>query len=331
MYNSGKNKNMNIKLGVIMDPISSINVQKDSTFAMLIESQKRGFKIFYMEVKDIFWKNKKAYGISKILQVNYNLKKWFNFIEEKIINLSDLDVILMRKDPPFDMEFIYCTYILEFVEKTGVLIINKPKSLRNCNEKIFTCNFKNIIPNTLISKNKKEIKKFIEENNEIIVKPLDAMGGHSIFKISKGDPNISVIIETMTKKENRYCIAQNYISDIKHGDKRILIINGKPISYCLARIPLKGEVRGNLASGGIGKVQPITKNDLYIVEQISKTLKKRGLLFVGIDIIGNFLTEINITSPTCIIEIEKETKIPITKKIINMIEKKIYIIKKRRK
>ncbi|MCW5196445.1 glutathione synthase [Buchnera aphidicola (Pemphigus obesinymphae)] len=319
---------MNIKLGIIMDPISTINIKKDSSFAILIKAQEKKYTIYYMEIHDLFLIKNKSYAKSRLLRIEKNKKQWFFLGKEEYIPLSSLDVILMRKDPPVNMQFIYATYILEAAEKSGVLVINKPKSLRKFNEKIFATDFPEIIPDTLITSNTILIRQFLNKHQDIIIKPLDGMGGSSVFRVKKNDPNTSVIIETMTKYEKSYCVLQNYLPEIKKGDKRIFIINGKPFPWCLARIPKSGETRGNLAAGGIGKPKKLNQDDFKIANYISNALKKMGLLFVGIDVIGNKLIEINITSPTGICEIESHCDKSITDLIINTIEKKILKMKK---
>ncbi|WP_343189428.1 glutathione synthase [Buchnera aphidicola] len=314
---------MKLKIGIVMDSLKKINIKKDSSIAILNEAQKRKHKIYYINIDNLFIKNNKSYAEIQKIKLNIKKKKWFILKKKKDIILTKLHVILMRKDPPFNMNYIYSTYILEIAEKKGVLIINKPKNLRNYNEKIFSLHFKKIITDTLVTKKYSKIKKFFNIHKDIIIKPLNGMGGRSIFRIKKNDNNYSVIIENMTKYETVYCMIQRYLPEIKMGDKRIIIINGKIIPWCLSRIPKKGEHRGNLAVGGEGKIEKINKNDLKISKYIAPKLKKLGLLIVGIDIIGNKLTEINITSPTGICEIQKYTKISITKIIIKMIEKKI--------
>lgn len=311
---------MIIKIGVVMDPIATINIYKDSTFAILLEAQNRGYEIYYMECKDLYLYKGKAYSETRLITLKKNKKSWFNFISKKNILLSDLHVILMRKNPPFNMEFIYSTYILEFAEKLGTLIVNKPQSLRDCNEKLFACWFPDLTPNTLVTKNSLQIRKFQKKYHDIILKPLDGMGGSSIFRIQPNDLNLSVIIETITKNETAYCMLQNYLPDIKYGDKRILIINGKTIPYCLARIPQTGETRGNLAAGGIANPQLMSSSDIKLSKIVAPILKKRGLLFVGLDIIGNKITEINVTSPTGICELEKYYSISITGIFLDSIE-----------
>ncbi|WP_367676333.1 glutathione synthase [Buchnera aphidicola] len=326
---SKKIRNMKIKLGIVMDSIKLIDIDKDSSFAMLIEAQNRKYEIYYMEEKDLFLESENAFAKSKKIKIKKDKKKWFNFIDNKKINLCELDVILMRKDPPVNMQFIYTTYILEKAEKKGTIIINKPKSLRNFNEKIFIFDFKEIIPKTIVTKDIKIIKNFIEKQKEIVLKPLDLMGGKSIFRIKKNDPNYLSIVELMTNYEKKYCMAQEYISEINNGDKRIIVVNGKIIPWLLKRIPKNGETRANIMSGGKGIVEKINEKDLKIAKIIAKKLKLNKIFLAGIDIIGDKLTEINITSPTCIVEIQKFSKVPICKIIMNEIENQIKIKKQK--
>ncbi|WP_343189920.1 glutathione synthase [Buchnera aphidicola (Astegopteryx bambusae)] len=314
---------MKIKLGVVMDPIEKINIKKDSTFSILLEAQNRNYIIYYMEIKDLYIHCNKAYSESKIIILKKNIKQWYKIIKKKTILLSKLDIILMRKDPPVNMEFIYSTYILEKAEKNGVIVVNKPKSLRDFNEKFFATKFKKFIPVTLITSKKNKIKEFIKINKDIIIKPLDGMGGSSIFRIKKKDKNFSVIVETVTKRESKYCVSQKYLKEILNGDKRIIIINGKPIKWCVYRIPQKGENRGNLAVGGKAKIKKISPQDFKIAKIVGKFLKKKGIILSGIDIIGEKLIEINITSPTCMCEIENFYNISISSILLNCLEKKI--------
>ena len=313
-----------IKLGIVMDPISHIKIKKDTSFAMLHEAQKRGYQLFYMEMNDLFLRNGEAYATTKTLKVYNDHSHWFDFTEEQTIPLSDLDVILMRKDPPFDTEFIYATYILERAEAKGVLVVNKPQSLRDCNEKLFTAWFAQFTPETLVTRQTQHIKEFHQQYSDIILKPLDGMGGASIFRIKQSDPNLSVIIETLTEHNTRYCMAQTYIPAIKDGDKRVLVVDGEPVPFCLARIPQKGETRGNLAAGGHGEVRALSESDWHIAKSVAPTLKEKGLLFVGLDIIGDKLTEINVTSPTCVREIEAENpNLSITGMLMDAIERRL--------
>ncbi|MBJ8735704.1 glutathione synthase [Citrobacter amalonaticus] len=312
-----------IKLGIVMDPIASINIKKDSSFAMLLEAQRRGYELHYMEMADLYLTNGEARARTRTLSVEQNYDKWYEFTDEQDLPLDALDVILMRKDPPFDTEFIYATYILERAEEKGTLIVNKPQSLRDCNEKLFTAWFSDLTPETLVTRNKAQLKAFWQKHSDIILKPLDGMGGASIFRVKEGDPNLGVIAETLTEHGTRYCMAQNYLPAIKDGDKRVLVVDGEPVPYCLARIPQGGETRGNLAAGGRGEPRPLTESDWEIARRIGPTLKAKGLIFVGLDIIGDRLTEINVTSPTCIREIEAEFPISITGMLMDAIEARL--------
>ncbi|MEQ1546099.1 glutathione synthase [Methyloglobulus sp.] len=297
---------MPIKLGMVMDPIDRINIKKDTSFAMLLEAQTRGWELHYMELGSLYLRNGKAYAKTRTLTVQRDEKQWFNFVAEQDIALDMLDVILMRKDPPFDQEYLYATYMLELAEHAGVYVVNKPQSLRDANEKLFTAWFPQCCTETLVTRNASRIKDFLHELGEIIVKPLDGMGGASIFHLRVGDPNLSVILETMTQHNSRQVMAQKYLPEIKDGDKRILMINGESVPYCLARIPASGESRGNLAAGGTGQGRALTDKDRWIANQVGPTLREKGLVFVGLDVIGSTLTEINVTSPTCVQELDKQ-------------------------
>ena len=319
---------MMIKLGIVMDPITSINTKKDSSFAMLLEAQQRGYEIHYMEMADLFIENNQAMAYTQGLQLiddstqSNNVSNWYRFTQpDKTIQaLSELDVILMRKDPPFDMEYIYVTYMLELAEQSGTLIVNKPSSLRDANEKLFTHQFPECTVPTLVSRNKHQFKQFLDHNKDIIVKPLGGMGGHSIFRISEDDHNFNVIIETMTDHGEHYIMAQRFIPEIIQGDKRILLINGKPVDYALARIPPEGETRGNLAAGGSGVGIPLSERDYWLCEQVAPKLKAMGLIFVGMDVIGDYITEINVTSPTCIRELDSMYNLNISALLMDEIE-----------
>lgn len=312
-----------LKLGIVMDPIAHINIKKDSSFAMLLEAQRRGYELHYMEMADLYLTNGEARARTRKVSVEQNYDKWYEFGAEQDIALADLNVVLMRKDPPFDTEFIYATYILERAEEQGTLIVNKPQSLRDCNEKLFTAWFADLTPETLVTRNKAQLKAFWQKHGDIIMKPLDGMGGASIFRVKDTDPNIGVIAETLTELGTRYCMAQNYIPAIVDGDKRVLVVDGEPVPYCLARIPQGGETRGNLAAGGRGEPRPLTESDWEIARRVGPTLKAKGLIFVGLDIIGDRLTEINVTSPTCIREIEAEFPVSITGMLFDAIEKRL--------
>lgn len=312
-----------IKLGIVMDPIESINIKKDSSFAMMLEAQRRGWEIHYMEMNDLSLEQGKAMARTRVVSLQEDPTGWFEFHNEQEIALSDLDAVLMRKDPPFDTEYIYATYILERAEDEGALIVNKPESLRDCNEKLFTAWFPELTPTTVVTRSADKIRSFHQKHGDVILKPLDGMGGSSIFRVMKGDPNVSVIIETLTNHGQNFCMAQTFVPDISNGDKRILVVDGEPMPYCLARIPAKGETRGNLAAGGRGEARPISETDRKIAETVAPVLKEKGLIFVGLDVIGDKLTEINVTSPTCIREIEAAFDISITGKLMDAIERRI--------
>lgn len=312
-----------IKLGIVMDPISEINIKKDSSFAMLMAAQERGYQLFYMEMADLAMVNGVAMANMRPLTVFNDASKWFELGEATDTPMSELDVILMRKDPPFDTEFIYATYMLERAEEQGVLIVNKPQSLRDANEKLFTAWFSEFTPETIVTRDAKRIRAFHQAKGDIILKPLDGMGGTSIFRVKQDDPNLGVIIETLTSYGQRYAMAQAFIPEITQGDKRILVVDGEPVPYALARIPMKGETRGNLAAGGSGVAQPLSDSDWAIARAIGPELKKRGLIFVGLDVIGDKLTEINVTSPTCIREIQAAFDVDITGRLMDAIEARV--------
>ena len=312
-----------IKLGIVMDPISEINIKKDSSFAMLMAAQEKGYQLFYMEMADLAMVNGVAMANMRPLTVFNDASKWFELGETTDTPMSELDVILMRKDPPFDTEFIYATYMLERAEEQGVLIVNKPQSLRDANEKLFTAWFSEFTPETIVTRDAKRIRAFHQAKGDIILKPLDGMGGTSIFRVKQDDPNLGVIIETLTSYGQQYAMAQAFIPEITKGDKRILVVDGEPVPYALARIPMKGETRGNLAAGGSGVAQPLSDSDWAIARAIGPELKKRGLIFVGLDVIGDKLTEINVTSPTCIREIQAAFDVDITGMLMDAIEVRI--------
>jgi len=314
-----------IKLGIVMDPISEINIKKDSSFAMLMAAQERGYQLFYMEMADLALVNGVAMATMRPLTVMNDASKWFELGDAKDTPLSELDVILMRKDPPFDTEFIYATYMLERAEEQGVLIVNKPQSLRDANEKLFTAWFSQFTPQTIVTRDAKRIRAFHQAQGDIILKPLDGMGGTSIFRVKQDDPNLGVIIETLTHYGQQYAMAQAFIPEITQGDKRILVVDGEPVPYALARIPMKGETRGNLAAGGSGVAQPLSESDWNIARAIGPELRRRGLIFVGLDVIGDKLTEINVTSPTCIREIQAAYPVDITAMLMDAIEARIKI------
>ena len=288
----------------IMDPIASVNPKKDSTLAMMIAAQKKEWQLYYAEQQDLYVDNGVPFVTRRSITIDLAKDNWYQLGSPETTTLNDSDVVMMRKDPPFDNEYIYSTYILELAEKLGSLIVNKPQSLRDANEKLFTAWFPECTPDTVVSRRADILRDFIAKHRDVILKPLDGMGGASIFRVKADDPNIGVIIETLTDHGKTTAMAQKFIPEITEGDKRILVIEGKPIPYALARIPAKGETRGNLAAGGRGVAVPLSDSDYAIVDRVAPTLVEKGLIFVGLDVIGSSLTEINVTSPTCIREID---------------------------
>jgi glutathione synthase len=297
---------MQIRLGVVMDPIDAIKIHKDSTFAMLLAAQRRGWRLSYMEQADLSLHQDRPMGRMRPLVVMDDAQCWFHLGEAVQEPLRSLAIILMRKDPPFDMEYVMSTYILEYAEARGVLVVNRPASLRDANEKLFALHFAECCPPSRVTRCANELRDFYYEQGDIILKPLDGMGGASIFRVRVGDPNLSVIIETLTDNGRRYIMAQRFIPEICNGDKRVLLVDGVPVPYALARIPAPGETRGNLAAGGHGVGVALSPRDRWIAERVGPELRHRGILFAGLDIIGDYLTEINVTSPTCIRELERE-------------------------
>ncbi len=314
---------MSKSLGVVMDPISSINYKKDTTLALLLAAQRRGYRLFYMEQQHLFLENGNPRAEVRPLKVIENPFKWYELGEGSSIPLEELDVVLMRKDPPFDSEFIYSTYILEAAERRGTLVVNKPQSLRDCNEKVFATEFPNCTPPLLVSRDQRRLKKFLAEHLDVVFKPLDGMGGTSIFRAKEGDQNVNVILETLTNNGHETIMAQKYLPEITTGDKRILVVDGEVIPFSLARIPATGEFRGNLAAGGQGLVQPLSDRDHWIAEQVAPALQAKGLIFVGLDVIGDYLTEINVTSPTCVREIDNAQNIGIGDQLVDAIDKRL--------
>ncbi len=314
---------MTIKLAIISDPISGFNIKKDTGFAMMLEAQSRGYELYYLEMNDLFMRQGEAFATASPARVFDDTKHWYELDDKVTMPLAEFNVILMRKDPPFDTEYIYATYMLERAEQAGTLVVNKPQSLRDANEKLYTAWFSEHTPDTLVTREQSHIRAFLKEHGDIILKPLDGMGGASIFRVKGDDANVGVICETLTEHGNRYAMAQQFIPEIKQGDKRVLVVDGEVIPYCLARIPQKGETRGNLAAGGTGEARPISPSDRKIAEAVAPTLKKKGLLFVGLDIIGDKLTEINVTAPTCVKEIEAAFDVSITGKLFDAIEARI--------
>ncbi len=309
---------MSFSVAFVMDPLHQLNPKKDSTIAMAEQALSRGWKVFTIEINGL-----SADDSVKALASEFTLalgtEQWFSKKPAKTVPLHEFNVVMMRKDPPFNMNYIYATYLLEMAEKQGTTVVNSPASIRDANEKLYTLQFPQCTAPVLVSSDNNQIRAFLEQHQDIILKPLDGMGGSSIFRVSVTDPNISVIIEVLTELGKTPIMAQKFIKEITSGDKRILMINGEAVPYSLARIPAKGETRGNLAAGGSGRVQPLSERDQWIAKQVGPSLKAKGLLFVGLDVIGDYLTEINVTSPTCIREISAESNVAIAEMLMDAV------------
>lgn len=309
-----------MKLGIVMDPIETINFKKDSTLAMMIEAQNKNHELFYMTPDSLYINSGISYAASSKVEVKNDPLGWFELEEEKLIKLSQLDAILMRQDPPFNSNYIYNTYVLEMASREGVSIFNNPRSLRDCNEKVFATEFPQCCTKHLVTSHKKLLTDFVEEHNDTVIKPLDGMGGASIFRLKKNDPNLNVILETITLHFTQKVMIQEYIPEIAEGDKRVLIINGEPMSAAIARIPAQGELRGNLAAGASAVAKSLSDRDMWICKEVGPSLVEKGLLLVGLDIIGDYLTEINVTSPTCFKEYKELCDIDVAKTFIEVVE-----------
>ena len=314
---------MALRIGVLMDPIATINTKKDTTLGLLRAASAAGHQLTYLEQVDLTVRNGETMASLRSLTVYDDDTAWYAMGERYDASLSTLDVVLMRKDPPFDMEFFYTTQLLEDAERRGTLIVNRCASLRDCNEKLFATQFPECCPPLLVSRDPTALKAFHAEHGDVIFKPLDGMGGQSIFRVKENDPNLNVILETLTDNGGVTIMAQQYLPAIKDGDKRVLMINGEAVPFSLARLPMAGENRGNLAAGGSGIVQPLSDRDRWIAEQVGPTLREKGLLFVGLDIIGDYLTEINVTSPTCMREIDRAKNTQIAEQLIACIEREV--------
>ena len=310
-----------MKIGIILDPLESIKTYKDSTYAMMREAATRGHEIHVMQQQDVVLTNGVVTGFACKLTLLNDEINWYTIMPPQPTPLKYFDVVLMRKDPPFDMEYIYSTYLLELAEQQGARIFNRPAAIRDFNEKLSTAKFPQFTPPTLVTRQAELLRAFIIEHEDAILKPLDGMGGTGIFRLHKSDHNINVIIETLTHLGTRTIMAQRYIPEINKGDKRILVIDGKPADYALARIPKDGETRGNLAAGGKGVAQKLSARDREIAEAIGPALRDEGLLLVGLDVIGDYLTEINVTSPTCMQEIFQQTGYNVAALMIDALEK----------
>ena len=309
-----------MKLGVVMDPIGTINFKKDSSLDIMIEAQNRGHDLSYIEPSSLHINERGAHGLIHEINVFDNSDKWFDLKDSFAKKLSDLDVIIMRQDPPFNSDYIYNTYVLEAAEKEGVKVINKPRSLRDCNEKVFATEFPECCTPFLVASNQTLLRDFINTHKDTVIKPLDGMGGSSIFRLRENDPNIAVVLETITSFYKSKVMIQRYIPEIVEGDKRILMINGEPMGAAIARVPAKGELRGNLAAGATAIAKSLTERDLWICSQVGPKLKELGLVLVGLDVIGDYLTEINVTSPTCFREYKSLCDIEVSRKLMDCVE-----------
>jgi len=319
----------NIEIGVVMDPLASINLKKDSTLAMIRSVQRRGIALYKLEQQDLYLRDDQVFGAMRRLRLVEPFATtldpydagghWYELGDEEQRPLTDLAIVLMRKDPPFDMEYIYSTYLLERAAAAGVNVVNAPRSLRDCNEKVFATQFARCTPPLVISRRADVLRDFQAIHRDIVLKPLDGMGGMSVFRVTRDDPNLNVIIETLTERGRRQIMAQKYLPEIDDGDKRILLIDGEPVPFALARIPMAGEARGNLAAGGSGVGRPLTARDRAICAEVGPELRRRGLRFVGIDVIGDYLTEVNVTCPTCIRELDAQFGLDIADQFISAV------------
>lgn len=314
---------MTITVGVVMDPIEAISYKKDSTLAMMLAAQRKGWKLVYLQMNDLYLRDGRSCARMRDVIVHADPDHWFDLSNERDAPLAELDVLLMRKDPPFDMEFVYATYLLERAEDEGVLVVNKSSSLRDCNEKMFTAWFPQCCPPTLVTRDHGRLHAFLREFEDVVIKPLDGMGGSSIFRVQKSDINVNVIFETLTQHEQRFAMVQQYIPAIVKGDTRILMIDGEPLDYGLARVPAADDLRGNLAAGAVGQGRELNERDRWLAAQIGPSLRERGLLFVGLDVIGDYVTEINVTSPTCIRELDDQFGLDIGGQLMDLIAGKL--------
>lgn len=312
-----------MKLLFILDPLETLKIKKDTSFAMMSEAQTRGHEIWVCLQSDLVWDQGKISIDATHIEILGEQAQWYQEITSETKTPSDFDSAIMRKDPPFDMEYIYSTYLLELAEAEGLKVFNKPSAIRDHNEKLSIARYPEFITPTIVTRNLSAIKSFIKAHDQVILKPLDGMGGSSIFRTSENDPNLGVILETLSGVSRESIMAQRFIPEISEGDKRVLLIDGKPAEYALARIPQGQDHRGNLAAGGKGKAMPLTDREREIANTIGPGLASRGLLLVGLDVIGGFLTEVNVTSPTCMREIHEQTGFNVAGMFIDALEQKI--------
>ena len=312
-----------MKLAFIVDPIDEFKIYKDTSFAMMREAAARGYELFTLQQEDIFWRRHRVAGNAARLHLTGDKHAWYRSDVVVETDLAAFDAVIMRKDPPFDMEYVYSTYLLEMAEAHGARVFNRPRAIRDHNEKMAIARYAQFTAPTVVTRLEKVLRDFLAEHGDVIFKPLDGMGGSSIFRVRKEDPNVSVIIETLTQLGTRTIMAQRYLPEIVDGDKRVLLIGGKPVPYCLARIPKAGETRGNLAAGGTGVARELTARDREIAETLAPLLHAQGLLLVGLDVIGTCLTEINVTSPTCFQEITQQTQCNVAGLFMDAVEAEI--------
>ena len=317
---------MALQVAVLMDPIGSIKIAKDTTFAMLLEAQRRGHSLFYMEQGDLAARGGEPWARLAPLSVRDDASGWYMLGEPAWRDLREMDVVLMRKDPPVDPQFIYDTMVAELAERAGVMVVNRPQALRDCNEKLFAMHFPQCMSPTLVSRDATDIRAFVATHGEVVLKPLDGMGGRGIFRVKAGDSNLNSMLETLIAagpkgEHKQLTMVQKFIPEISSGDKRILVVDGEPVPYALARIPQGSDFRGNLAAGGRGEGVPLSERDRWIVSQVAPELRRRGLLFVGLDVIGDYLTEINVTSPTCVRELDAQFGLNIAGQLFDVIER----------
>jgi glutathione synthase len=309
-----------VKLAFVVDPLDGFKIHKDSTFAMMREAAARGHALYALQQDDLAWRGGKVIGNARKVELTGEKQVWYTAGAAAAAPLAEFGAVLMRKDPPFDMEYLYSTYLLELAEAQGARVFNRPRAIRDWNEKMGVARFPQFAPPTVVTRRDALIREFLAEHRDVILKPLDGMGGASIFRVRHDDPNLNVIIETVTHHGARTIMAQRYLPEISDGDKRVLLIGGKPAPYCLARIPKPGETRGNLAAGGTGIARELTKRDREIAETLAPVLAAEGLLLVGLDVIGDHLTEVNVTSPTCFQEISDQSGFNVAGMMLDALE-----------
>jgi len=312
-----------MKIAFVVDPLDSFKIHKDTTFAIMREAARRRHALYVMEQDDLYWRGGTVYGEAARLHLTGRKPRWYRTEKAAATALADFDAVLMRKDPPFDMEYVYSTYLLELAEAQGARVFNRPRAIRDWNEKMAVARFPRFVPPTVVTRRDTLIREFLAEHRDVILKPLDGMGGASVFRVRHDDPNVNVIVETVTHFGRRTIMAQRFIPEIRDGDKRVLVIGGKPVPHCLARIPRPGETRGNLAAGGSGVARKLTRRDREIAETLGPVLHKQGLLLVGLDVIGDHLTEVNVTSPTCFQEITDQTGFNVAGMMLDALERAI--------